>query len=324
MKKVLAMLTAVLLVSSLAACAPQGDPAQTQSTQPTENQPQMTVSVDSFGTNFDDVHIHVPDAQCKGEDVTLDVSWTNFSEYEVLYGEIFSVQRQEQGQWVTCDTVADDRAFHAIAYVLTSRETRTKTYNPSFMFVLWDDGKYRFETEFSVMNGETAADANRHVAWVEFTVSHSDRPSVTSDQTAVTFDAKYIRTNGYHADVAYPFVNVIRSAQELSAYYEQYRSQYDLERKDNSRGFLDACDQYEASFFAESALLCIVVQEGSGSIQHCVRAVTADADGKLAVDIHRLIPEVGTADMAQWHILVEVPKECVPKTAENILVSLSK
>lgn len=69
------------------------------------------------------------------------------------------------------------------------------------------------------------------------------------DTPPINFDAQYIRTNGSHENVEYPVVRIIRSVRELNAYYEAYKEEYDLERKDNvysdeTIGFLDACDQY--------------------------------------------------------------------------------
>ena len=35
------------------------------------------------------------------------------------------------------------------------------------------------------------------------------------------FSAQYIRTDGYHEDVRYPIVKIIRSVHELNDYYEK-------------------------------------------------------------------------------------------------------
>lgn len=126
----------------------------------------------------------------------------------------------------------------------------------------------------------------------------------------IDFDAQYIRTNGSHENVAYPIVRIIRSAQELNAYYEAYKGEYDLERKDNvysdeTIGFLDACDQYDEAYFKEKILVMVLLSEGSGSIRHKVQSVHLSADGQCSVYIDRIIPEEGTCDIAEWHILIE-------------------
>ncbi len=48
-----------------------------------------------------------------------------------------------------------------------------------------------------------------------------------------------------------------------------------------------------------------ILEEGSGSIRHEVKSVVKNPDGSFAVEIERDVPEVGTDDMAEWHIIVE-------------------
>ncbi len=126
----------------------------------------------------------------------------------------------------------------------------------------------------------------------------------------VTVDVQYIRTDGYHEELSYPAVKLIRSVEELSAYYEANKELYDLERRaspaaDSTLGFLDACDRYDDAFFKEHRLILILLEESSGSNRHRVTAVRQNADGKLTVDIENIIPETGTCDMALWHIFAE-------------------
>lgn len=135
-------------------------------------------------------------------------------------------------------------------------------------------------------------------------------PMVDEKNTDVAFAAQYIRTDGCREDVAYPVVKIIRSAQELTAYYEQYKEMYSLERRedpasDSTVGFLDACDQYDDAYFEKQCLVMVLLQENSGSNRHKVKSVSLLNDTKLTVDIERIVPEAGTCDMAAWHILIE-------------------
>lgn len=125
---------------------------------------------------------------------------------------------------------------------------------------------------------------------------------------AYDFEAQYVRTNGYHAGVQYPCITVIRSREELDAYYEANRGLYDLERREGgASGFLDACDKYDEAYFDDNALILILLEESSGSVRHEVTDVSRDTDsGGCCVTIRRRVPDVGTCDMAEWHILVEV------------------
>ena len=133
----------------------------------------------------------------------------------------------------------------------------------------------------------------------------------TEDADIYDFYARYIRTDGYHEDVDYPVVTVIHSVEELNAYYETNKALYDLERRttvysDTSIGFLDACDKYDDAYFEDQVLVMVLLEEGSGSTKHKVQSVAwSEQNKKLTVYIESIVPEVGTDDMAEWHILVE-------------------
>ena len=130
---------------------------------------------------------------------------------------------------------------------------------------------------------------------------------------SISFEAQYIRTNGYHESIDYPVVRVIRSAEELKSYYDSNKELYDLERRDKvyadtTIGFLDACDKYNESYFKKQVLVLILLEEGSGSIRHEVKGVESiqtEQEQEVLVKITTKIPEIGTDDMAEWHIFVE-------------------
>lgn len=124
------------------------------------------------------------------------------------------------------------------------------------------------------------------------------------------FSAQYIRTNGYIDGQEYPYYVIIRSVKDLERYYEQNKDIYDLEEQekvyaDTTIGWLDAIEKYDEEYFKANDLIMIVLEEGSGSIRHEVKSVVKNPDGSFAVEIERDVPEVGTDDMAEWHIIVE-------------------
>ncbi len=141
----------------------------------------------------------------------------------------------------------------------------------------------------------------------------------------VKFAAQYIRTGWTPEDQTDPDSAVIRSKKELDYYYESNREKYNLERRedpasDSTIGFLDACDRYNENYFEDHILLMVTTEEGSGSIRHKVEKVLSSKE-KLEVYIKRIVPEVGTDDMAGWHILVELPKD-IEIAEEDITVFL--
>ena len=113
--------------------------------------------------------------------------------------------------------------------------------------------------------------------------------------------------------------------QELQDYYTTYREIFDLERKetvyaDTTVGFLDACDAYDAAFFEENYLVFVLLEEGSGSVRHEVRGVEWTKDKKLSISIDRKVPIIGTSDMAQWHIILELSRNPAVQTEKDVLL----
>lgn len=142
---------------------------------------------------------------------------------------------------------------------------------------------------------------------------------------SVDFEAQYIRTNGYEDGATFPRVVVIRSQKELKEYYSENCDTFDLERKekvysDTTIGFLDACDKYDKEYFADQILIMVLLEEGSGSIRHEVTGVELSETGILNISIRDIVPEIGTADMAEWHILIE-PEIGVEVNAEQVTVN---
>jgi len=145
------------------------------------------------------------------------------------------------------------------------------------------------------------------------------------------FEAQYIRTDGYSEDRSYPYHVVINSRKELEAYYEANKEVFDLGRRevvysDSTIGFPDACDKYDDAYFERQNLVLIVLEEGSGSIRHEIRDVRRHRDENGASDgwditINKIVPETGTDDMAEWHLILEVQMGKVIKDGEKVWIN---
>ena len=111
---------------------------------------------------------------------------------------------------------------------------------------------------------------------------------------SLPFEAQYIRTYDGADSSDYPKTFLIKNRQELEKIFAEYGEKYD----DN--------------FFENHELIIVLLKEGSGSIRHEVEKVvfTQSADGKSSVQpvIKRIVPEVGTCDMAYWRIIIEIGK----------------
>jgi hypothetical protein len=137
-----------------------------------------------------------------------------------------------------------------------------------------------------------------------------------------TFQAQYIRTDGYIDSREYPIATLITSEDELADYIERYKDDYYLDepRGENS-SFTDAVAKYDGTYFENYVLVLALLEEGSGSVRHEVVSVDVE-DEAIMVEIKRIVPEVGTADMAEWHIVVEVPKEGI--TSQEVKVDITE
>ena len=122
---------------------------------------------------------------------------------------------------------------------------------------------------------------------------------------------QYIRTDGYVEGEAYPKLFWISSAEELRNYYEANKEKYWLDGND----FAAAMERYDAAFFNENDLIVVLLEEGSGSNRHEVTGVKVSPSQKgekqyvIQPEIKRLVPECGTCDMAEWHIIIEIDKD---------------
>lgn len=147
----------------------------------------------------------------------------------------------------------------------------------------------------------------------------SGEKSVEPAEQNVEFKAIYVRTDGYHDGEKYPRASWITTPDEIQEYYEANKDKYYLESighpysDQTVSGFTEAVKDYDEAFFRDYDLIFVVLEEGSGSIRHEVTAVKAlrldDGKHSLQTEITRLIPEVGTDDMAEWHVILEIPKE---------------
>lgn len=146
-------------------------------------------------------------------------------------------------------------------------------------------------------------------------------------KTPIAFASEYIRTNVYYEGIQYPVVKIIRSVDELNIYYKENKDTYDLEHReeiysDSTAGFLDVCDKYDEAYFDDQILVMVVLEEGSGDIRHNVEHVKMGSDGKLYISIRKIVPEFGTDDMAEWHVLIEPEAAIDVKNESDVIVYL--
>lgn len=322
MKRIMAFILSVLLLAGLTACNQNVG----RHADGIIKADKATIEIGKTYTSFEGVNVQIVNVIWNGEEIKLDVKWNNETSYNVVYGEYYKIEKEMNGKWESCVTL-DNLAFNDIGYELRSKSSQKQTYNLTDMFDIWENGKYRFTTDCSVYENGRGAGSTECEMWVEFTVTRIGDTSGDVKKTFIDFQTQYIRTDGYHDGVEYPIVKIIRSVNELNSYYNENKEKYSLERRedpasDSTIGFLDACDKYDAAYFEDQILVMVLLEEGSGSIRHNVDNVKTGSDGKLYVSIRRDVPEVGTDDMAEWHILIEPEKDVNVANDSDVVVYL--
>lgn len=322
MKRIMAFILSVLLLVGLTACNQNVG----RHADGIIKADKATIEIGKTYTSFEGMNVQIVNVIWNGEEIKLDVKWNNETSYNVVYGEYYKIEKEMNGKWESCVTL-DNLAFNDIGYELRSKSSQKQTYNLTDMFDISENGKYRFATDCSVYENGRGAQSTECEMWVEFTVTRVGDTSGDVQKTFIDFVPQYIRTNGCHEDVEYPVVKIIRSVEELNAYYNENKERYDLERNDKvysdtTIGFLDACDKYTAGYFEDQILVMVLLEEGSGSIRHNVDNVKHGSDGKLYISIRRDVPEVGTDDMAEWHILIEPEKDITVASESDVIVYL--
>ena len=149
----------------------------------------------------------------------------------------------------------------------------------------------------------------------------SDSPSSQIDTSSyeykplIEYETQHIRTNGYIEGASYPRKKLIESRSELNDYFEENKEIYDL------RKFKEAIEIYDESFFKSHKLVMVILEEGSGSIRHKVNTAKSGGGDTLQISIERVVPEAMTADMAQWHILIDTDANIKSESDINLTLS---
>lgn len=292
MKKLIAMIVTAALLWSLTGCS-NGDLV-------------LDKEPENAYTSKDGIYISVEDMVTKDGVTVLNVLWHNETRYEVTYGAAYTIQRKEKDEWVHSEIT--DVGFIDIAYILEPNSTQLRSYTVSQFFDVSREGTYRIVVDCYLPVGDNESQSVQ--AWAAFTLTeekNEDEIGMTVPDTV-----QYIRTDRSGDGLEFPDVKVIRSREELESYYRENKDDFDLERRekvysDTTIGFLDACDRYDDAFFADNTLVMILLEEPSGSIRHRVtKQFVSPLSRQYLIYIDKEEPEVGTCDMAYWHILVAV------------------
>lgn len=123
-------------------------------------------------------------------------------------------------------------------------------------------------------------------------------------------DVQYIRTNWIDGMNGETYI--LESKEELAEYLNKNREKHNLGHNekvysDTTIGFEDAIVDYDEEWFKDNNLVLILLTADSGSIRYKVNSIDIN-NGKMDISFKKEVPEIGTCDMAGWHIIVETEK----------------
>lgn len=184
------------------------------------------------------------------------------------------------------------------------------TGDTNYVFIEVTEGWRSPEGAVSLVYRQTYPDGEPYPGGAEGLVTLRDGRFVSNLVYSVRgeygFEAQYIRVFGPDEEFPPSGLEVIRSREELDAFTEKWGGSFDLGHRervyaDTSIGFADAVQGFDGEWFGTHELLIALIREGSGSVRHEVTGVNRGLIG-----IRRIIPEVGTDDMAYWMIVTGV------------------
>jgi len=145
-----------------------------------------------------------------------------------------------------------------------------------------------------------------------------DRTGMSSGKCQKMGGIYYLRTDGRRKGVKYPSGVLISSKKALQDYYKENRRYYAM-----AGDFKKTIDSFGKAFFKTKQLVVLRLEAGSGSDRY--RVIDMDYSNKnYQVRVEKITAEIGTCDMAQWHILVPLPEKIPAGSKIKVTVCLSE
>ena len=153
MKKMIAVMIAIVCTLAMVSC------------HNTRSEDEGAVSGRNY-SDFDGVSVQIGEIDVSPNQTTMTVVWKNSTEYTVVYGEIYRIQRLNKDEWEDCSLGVN--VFNMVGYLLPPNETARKEYDLTQCYDVSEAGIYRFIADCSVeTSNEHSADCS---VWAEFRV----------------------------------------------------------------------------------------------------------------------------------------------------------
>ena len=283
----------------------------------------------SSGSDYDGngkVYFEITDSAIGDEDNKLYVKWINETDKNLEHGTMYSVFRIEDGEKIDCDTI--ENRFYTLPLLLIFPDGYEETEYSMYGYDLSKEGTYRIEHKFTLDNDKN----KEYMAFIEFSFEGTGESVdiIENSMYLSDFQSSFLRADGtgdghmavwrYAENRLSPISSiqflplvVIENNEQLDNFTEGTSEQFGYD--EYLKEYYDIIAKYDEKYFEDNALFITYVSEGSGSVRHEVPRIYRK-DGYVRVFVSRIVPEIGTCDMAGWLGFVEVKKEDIKDTAE--------
>ena len=291
------------------------------------------------------IYFEVTKSTVGEDDNKLYVKLINGTDTGLEHGTPYSVYRMEDGKKTNCDTIEERVWTMPLLFVFPDGKEEL-TYSMDG-YDLTKEGTYRIEQKFSLQKDKEHEYKKNmeYTAYIEFYLS-GERELIGAEKFIVEqktekpiyiekFYSHFLRVDGtgdgyntvwkYAANRMSPMSSiqflplvVINDREDLDSFTDGTKEHFGYDRY--LKEYYGIIEKYDEEYFKENSLFITYVAEGSGSVSHYVPRIYRE-NGYVRVFVSKLVPEVGTMDMAGWFGFVEVEKNDISDTVEFDAVS---
>lgn len=165
MKKIIALLLSTLVLLSFTACKENDDTVG-------EQHKIKFAETGESKTDVEGIYLKAEGIEIVDGKTFLKTKWVNDTLHNVVYGESYTINRQENGNWVSCH-INEELSFIDIAYELSGNSKTEKKYDLTNSFDISMPGTYRISSNCYVYDGNAGDGSTKCELWTEFVISET-------------------------------------------------------------------------------------------------------------------------------------------------------
>ncbi len=177
MKRIILVFISLIVMLTLCCCKEDSNSTLSFDT--------ATIKIGKSHTDFEGINIKIKNAVWDKKNVELTVDWINDTQYEITYGNPYTIELKNDDGWVSCQKT-DELYFNSLGYILKSHKAQEKVYNLTDSFDISKSGTYRLKTNCYVYDKGKHSKGTECNLWTEFSVTQK----VDADNSHIHTPAK--------------------------------------------------------------------------------------------------------------------------------------